>query len=172
MMERSATTPGLRDAWRDVNQRYAHFSGIRDTMAKQGAGGADKLNTGFIPASQYGATIRARNPDAWAGSTQHDHVNFARAGAAIIPDPVQNSGTAQRSFVQNAVTGFGNSAKPTAAVAGTGVVAHGGLGGILSSIPFYPSIAATVGPAAAVRAWHGRVLPPDQLGILAAQTQR
>jgi hypothetical protein len=165
VMERSAP-PGVADAWRDVNQRYAAFSAIKDTMQKQGGGGADKLNTNFIPASQYGDVVRNRYPEQWVRDTGRDWIDFARAAKAIVPDPIPNSGTAQRSFVQNMIT----TPFTTIAKGASGSLAGGAAAGGAGAAHYFEPVSMTLGPYLAARAWYGQRLPADQLGILAAQS--
>lgn len=149
--------PGLSDAWRDLNRRYAAFSVIEDTMA---TAGQEKLRTGFIPPQGIGAQVRMRDPRAWA-EERTPMTELARAGAAILPDPVPNSGTAQRSFAQDLATGFSRS-WPTGA-AGAGAVGTGMLGtaGTMAG--------ALAGPYAAQRMWYGRQYTMPETAMIGAR---
>ena len=159
-MERSAGSPELKDKWRDLNRRYAVFSRIEDAM---GSAGQEKLGTGFIPPVQLAAAERRRiGPQQYAeGGT--DFTELVRAGASVIPNPVPNSGTAQRSFVQNLLTGARSSAAPTAA--------GGALGGVLGFDPV-STLAALGGPYATSKGYYGRKIPLPVLGLLGAQAGR
>lgn len=157
-MERSAQNPELRQAWNDVNRRYALFSRIEDTMARAGN---DKLNTGFIPPQQIGAVERARNPQQWVEGGNR-FTDLVRSGAAVLPDPVPNSGTAQRTFVQDLLTG-GKRGAPVAA-AGAGVQAAG-----LATIDPILSLGL---PYFAARQWHAPNLTREQQLILGIQAGR
>ena len=159
-MERSAGSPELKDKWRDLNRRYSVFSRIEDAM---GAAGQEKLGTGFIPPAQLAAAERRRiGPQQYAeGGT--DFTELVRAGASVIPNPVPNSGTAQRSFVQNLLTGARSSAAPTAA--------GGALGGVLGFDPV-SILAALGGPYATSKGYYGRKIPLPVLGLLGAQAGR
>ena len=159
-MERSAGGPELKDKWRDLNRRYAVFSRIEDAM---GTAGQDKLGTGFIPPAQLAAAERRRiGPQQYAeGGT--DFTELVRAGASVIPNPVPNSGTAQRSFVQNLLTGARSSAAPTAA--------GGAVGGVLGFDPV-SILAALGGPYATSKGYYGRKIPLPVLGLLGAQAGR
>ena len=159
-MERSAGSPELKDKWRDLNRRYAVFSRIEDAM---GMAGQEKLGTGFIPPAQLAAAERRRiGPQQYAEGGS-DFTELVRAGASVIPNPVPNSGTAQRSFVQNLLTGARSSAAPTAA--------GGALGGVLGFDPV-STLAALGGPYATSAGYYGRKIPLPVLGLLSAQAGR
>jgi hypothetical protein len=156
-MERSAPE-GLRDEWRTLNKQYAIFSRIEDTMARAGN---DKLNTGFIPPQQIGAVERARNPRQWVEGG-NDFTNLVRAGAGVLPDPVPNSGTAQRSFVQDLLTGGKRGA---AAGAGYGAAQASGVTAI------DPALALGL-PYLVSKGWYAPRLRPEIQGLLGAQAIR
>jgi hypothetical protein len=159
-MERSAGGPELKDKWRDLNRRYAVFSRIEDAM---GTAGQEKLGTGFIPPAQLAAAERRRiGPQQYAEGGS-DFTELVRAGASVIPNPVPNSGTAQRSFVQNLLTGARSSAAPTAA--------GGAVGGVLGFDPV-SILAALGGPYATSAGYYGRKIPLPVLGLLSAQAGR
>jgi hypothetical protein len=156
-MERSAPDANLRAAWNDVNRRYMVFSRIEDTMARAGA---DKLNTGFIPPQQLAAVERARNPRQWVEGGDR-LTDIARAGSAVLPDPVPNSGTAQRTFAQDLLTGASRS--KWAAAGGAAGQAMGVL----------PDPIMTLGlPYFAARQWHAPNLTREQQIILGIQSGR
>ena len=157
-MERSAGSPDLRNAWQDVNRRYAIFSRIEDTMARAGQ---DKLNTGFIPPQQIAAVERGRNPQMWAEGG-NPFTDFVRAGAAILPDPVPNSGTTQRSFAQDILTGGKRGAPAVAA----GSAAQG-----LGVATIDPLLSLGI-PYAVARQWYGAPMRPELQGLLGAQAAK
>lgn len=157
-MERSADSPELRQAWQNLNQRYAIFSRVEDAMARAGN---EKLNTGFIPAQQIASVVRGRDPTRWVEG-QDDFTNLVRAGAAIIPDPVPNSGTAQRSFYQDLLTG-GKRGAPAAAAAGTAQ----GLG--IAALEPVTSLGL---PYMASRAWYAQPYGREVTGLLGGQAIR
>lgn len=154
-MERSAPE-GLRDQWKELNRQYMVFSRIEDTM---GRAGQDKLNTGFIPPQQIGAVERGRNPRQWAegGSPFTD---FVRAGAAVLPDPVPNSGTAQRSFVQDLLTG-GKRGAPAAVAGGAAQAA-----GVTALDPTMSLLL----PYIVSKGWYAPRMAPEVQGLLAARS--
>jgi hypothetical protein len=154
-MERSTNSPELRDAWQNLNQRYAIFSRVEDAMARAGN---EKLNTGFISPRQIASVVSGRDPTRWVEG-RDDFTNLVRAGAAIIPDPVPNSGTAQRSFYQDLLTG-GKRGAPAAAAAGTAQ----GLG-----VAALEPITALGLPYLASRAWYGQPYSREVTGLLGAQ---
>lgn len=157
-MERSAENPDQRAAWSDLNRRYALFSRIEDTMARAGN---DKLNTGFIPPQQIGAVERGRNPQQWVEGGNR-FTDLVRAGAAVLPDPVPNSGTAQRTFVQDLLTG-GKRGAPLAAAGGAAQAAG------MASID--PIISLGL-PYFAARQWHAPNLSREQQILLGIQSGR
>jgi hypothetical protein len=100
-MERSTTNPELSATWADANRRYANLMRIEDAMKMAGQ---EKLNTGFVPPQQIATVVRTANPRAWVeGGNQF--TELVRAGAATLPNPTPRSGTAERSFMQDLVTG-------------------------------------------------------------------
>lgn len=159
-MERAAGSRELRDAWKDVNRRYMVFSRIEDTMARAGN---DKLNTGFLPPQQLAAVERGRNPRQFVEGGD-PLTDLARAGAAVLPDPVPNSGTAQRSYAQDLLTGGGR-------VLGTrqGNVSGAAQGGAVTFIDPVTSLAL---PYFAAKAWHAPNLTREQQIMLGIQSGR
>lgn len=150
----------LADAWRETNRQYAIFSRVKDAMGN--ATGRDKLNTGFIPASALAQEERRSiGPQAYAMSDD-PFTQLVRAGQAVLPDPVPNSGTAQRSFAQNILTGAGRGA-PAAAAAGGAQAA-----GVAAIDPFL-SLALPYGVS---RAWYARANPSDVMGLLGMSSLR
>ena len=154
-MERAAPE-GLKEEWRDVNRKYAIFSRIEDTMARAGQ---DKLNTGFIPPQQIAAVERVRNPRAFVEGGD-PFTDLVRAGAAVLPDPVPNSGTAQRTFAQDILTG-GKRGAPVAAAGGAANVAGvAAIDPLLSlGIPYFVA-----------KQWYAPRLSPEMQGILGIQS--
>jgi hypothetical protein len=153
----------LAQAWKDLNRDYALFSRVREAMGS--ATGKDKLNTGFIPPSALAQTERASlGPEAY-GMAQDPFTRLVRAGEAIIPNPTPNSGTAQRSFAQNVLTGARTSGTTTAGLgAGAGGAAAAGL--------VDPVVSATLGlglPYVSSKLWFGRPIPPERQGLLGLQ---
>jgi hypothetical protein len=155
LVERSAG-PGLADQWRDLNRRYAVFSIIEDTLA---TAGQEKIRTGFIPPQGLGAQVRASDRRAWA-EERNPFAELTRAGAGILPDPVPNSGTPQRSMAQDVATGFSRSWGPALAGAGAAGV---GLGSAATAG------AALVGPYAASRLWYGRQYTMPEAAMIGAR---
>lgn len=156
-MERSAPA-GMRDEWRDLNRKYAIFSRVEDTMARAGQ---DKLNTGFIPPQQLAAVERVRNPRAFVEGGD-PFTDYVRAAAAVLPDPVPNSGTAQRSFMQDLLTG-GKRGAPAAAAGGAAQAA-----GIAAIDPLL-----SLGiPYLTAKQWYGRPMMADMQGLLGLQALR
>ncbi|MFO0292687.1 MAG: hypothetical protein ACK51F_05050 [Rhodospirillales bacterium] len=156
LVERSAG-PGQADAWRDLNRRYAVFSVIEDTMA---TAGQEKIRTGFIPPAGLGNQVRGRDGRAWA-EERNPFAELTRAGAGILPDPVPNSGTAQRSFATDLATGFSRSLPAAGAGIGAGAVGLGGL---------YSAGAALAGPYAASRMWYGRNYTMPEAAMIGARS--
>lgn len=150
----------LADAWRETNRQYAVFSRIKEAMGN--ATGRDKLQTGYVPPSAIAQTERASlGPDAYALS-RDPFTRFVRAGASVLPDPVPNSGTAQRSWAQNMLTTPG-----MAVTGGQGALAAGGAA--FSPIAGAAPIAL---PYLASRAWYAQPTSGNMLGLLAAQSLR
>ena len=177
LMERSAQrtqqttlpTPGgaqtlsgqdLADLWQTTNRQYAIFSRIKDAMGN--ATGRDKLNTGFVPASALAQEQRSNLGKDRYAMAQDPFTQLVRAGQAVLPDPVPNSGTTQRSFMQNLLTG-GQRGAPAAA-AGAGANAAG-----IAAID--PTLALAL-PYGISRAWYARANPRDVMGLLGVQSLR
>jgi hypothetical protein len=154
-VETAPTNPGLRDRWADVNRRYYAFSRIEDTMQMAGQ---DKLNTGFIPPRQFASVIQRSDPRAWV-EERGDLQRIARAGAAILPDPIPNSGTAQRAFAQDILTGGKRSIPVTTAT----------VGAEYAGIPLLDPLLMLGGPYAASRLWYGQRYSPGAQAVIGGQ---
>jgi hypothetical protein len=155
----------LAERWRELNREYALFSRVREAMGGA-AGGRDKINTGFIPPGAIAQAERASlGPEAY-GMAQDPFTRLVRAGEAVLPNPTPNSGTAQRSFAQNLLTGARTSAAPTAALgAGGGGAAAAGMLDPVTGLAMSLGI-----PYAASRLWYGRPLTMERQGILGLQS--
>jgi hypothetical protein len=103
LVERQAS-PEIANAWRQVNREYAIFKAIEDSMLDPSQ---VTLNTNFINPRKIGNIQMKLRSDEW---TQGDEAsdsftNLVKAGMALIPDPIPNSGTAQRMFAQDILQG-------------------------------------------------------------------
>jgi len=159
LMERNALTskkPDLAGDWKELKRQFMVFKRVEDTM---GRAGDEKLNTGFIPPKTLASVERGRDTQRWAQSST-PFTTFTRAGSAILPNPIPNSGTAQRSFVQDFITGGKRG------IAGLGA---GALGQALG-VPLLNTGASLLGPYAVSRSWYGAPVPPRTLGILGARS--
>lgn len=154
-MQRSSPA-GLAQQAKDLDKQFAIFSRIKDTMKRAGE---EKLNTGFIPAKQLASVLTGKDPDRWVTGTD-DFTRFARAGAAVLPNPIPNSGTAQRSFTQDLITGGRRGAPALGAGAATQTLGYSVI----------DPISALLGPYAVSRAWYGRPVSQELLGILGARS--
>jgi hypothetical protein len=169
LMERSAKSTkllpngqpidfNLADAWKNLNRDYARFARVREAMGS--ASGTDKLNTGFIPPKALAQAERSSiGPEAYATSSD-PFTQFIRAGEAVIPNPTPNSGTAQRSFAQDLITG-GKRGAPAVAAGGAAQAAG------ISLLDPTLSLALPYGVS---RAWYAQRLPNDVQGLLAARS--
>ena len=169
LMERSAKSTkllpngqpidfNLADAWKNLNRDYARFARVREAMGS--ASGTDKLNTGFIPPKALAQAERSSiGPETYATSSD-PFTQFIRAGEAVIPNPTPNSGTAQRSFAQDLITG-GKRGAPAVAAGGAAQAAG------ISLLDPTLSLALPYGVS---RAWYAQRLPNDVQGLLAARS--
>jgi hypothetical protein len=147
----------LSDAWRETNRQYAVFSRIKDAMGN--ATGREKLNTGFIPPSALAAEQRANiGKDAYA-MARDPFTELVRAGAGVLPDPVPNSGTAQRSFMQDLLTG----GKRGAPLAGAGAALHG------TGVAVIDPLTALSIPWAVANRWYAAPHSWGVMGLLGAR---
>ena len=103
MVERQAS-PEIANAWRQTNREYAIFKAIEDSMLDPSQ---VTLNTNFVNPRKIGnIQMKVRSREWTQGNEDEDNfTNLVKAGAAIIPDPIPNSGTAQRMFAQDILTG-------------------------------------------------------------------
>ncbi len=103
MVERQAS-PEVANGWRQTNREYAIFKAIEDSMLDPSQ---VTLNTNFVNPRKIGNIQLKVRPREWTqGSEDEDSfTNLVKAGAALIPDPIPNSGTAQRMFAQDILTG-------------------------------------------------------------------
>lgn len=101
-------------AWQEARQQYATLKTVSKAM-ESSAG-----NSGDIPASQLRTAVKQANPYTFPrGDGQLN--DLARIGEQFVRDKNPNSGTAQRLFIQNLLTGGA-----TGAVAGGAAYGAGG----------------------------------------------
>ena len=126
------------------------------------------LNTGFVNPRKIGNIQMKLRADEW---TQGDEAadsftNLVKAGAALIPDPIPNSGTAQRMLAQDILQGgrqmFSSPAGPVVGAA-QGVAGVGSMGAAATALD--PITAITV-PYLASQFWYGNA--PQSLRPIAA----
>lgn len=164
LVERQAS-PELANAWRQANREYAIFKAIEDAMLDPSQ---MTLNTGFVNPRKIGNIQMKLRADEW---TQGDEAadsftNLVKAGAALIPDPIPNSGTAQRMFAQDILQGgrqmFSSPAGPVVGAA-QGAAGAGAMGAAATALD--PITAGAV-PYLASRFWYGNA--PQSLRPIAA----
>ena len=151
VMERSS---GAADAaaWREVRGQYKNLLALERAATAAGEAGAQ----GFISPSALRGAVVNQGRRAYAQG-QGDLADLARAGEGVMK-PLPNSGTAQRNYVQGALTGGGFMAGGLA----------GGLAGILG-----PAIAGRALMSAPMQAYLSNQLIPNlQRGLLAVPDQR
>jgi hypothetical protein len=146
----------LRQAWQDLDREYALFSRVREAMGS--ATGRDKLNTGFIPPTALAQAERASlTPEAFATSND-PFTRLVRAGQ-LLPNPVPNSGTAQRTMVQDVLTG----ARLNPRNAAGGAAAQTGVATLAP-------VTALALPYAVSRAWYADPLSRASQGLLGVRS--
>jgi hypothetical protein len=164
LVERQAS-PEIAGAWRQVNREYAIFKAIEDAMLDPSQ---MTLNTGFVNPRKIGNIQMKLRASEW---TQGDEAadsftNLVKAGAALIPDPIPNSGTAQRMFAQDILQGgrqmFSSPAGPVVGAA-QGAAGAGAMGAAATALD--PITAGAV-PYLASRFWYGDA--PQSLRPIAA----
>lgn len=103
LMEQN-TPPAIAKEWRRVNREYAIFKTLEESMLDPSQ---VTINTAFINPRVVARVEKTQMPESWTrGDPDVDSFsNLVKAGAGIIPDPVPNSGTAQRMFAQDLLTG-------------------------------------------------------------------
>jgi hypothetical protein len=151
----------LADAWRETNRNYAIFSRITEAMGS--STGRDKLNTGFVPPSAIAQAERASLGERQFSMSPDPFTRLVRAGVGVLPDPIPNSGTAQRSFAQNILTGGANAASKPAGGAATG--------GMMALDPIAGGAALGL-PYLASSAWYAQPTSKGMLGLMASQSLR
>lgn len=163
LVERQAS-PELANAWRQTNREYAIFKAIEDAMLDPSQ---MTLNTGFVNPRKIGNIQMKLRSNEWTqGDESADSfTNLVKAGAALIPDPIPNSGTAQRMFAQDILQGgrqmFSSPAGPVVGAA-QGVAGVGSMGAAATALD--PFTAGAV-PYLASRFWYGNA--PESLSPIA-----
>ena len=148
----------IGEAWKNLNRDYARFARVREAMGS--ASGTDKLNTGFIPPKALAQAERTSiGPETYATSSD-PFTQLVRSGEAVIPNPTPNSGTAQRSFAQDLLTG-GKRGAPAVAAGGAAQAAG------ISLVD--PTLSLGV-PWLVSKGWYAPRLPGDVQGLLAARS--
>lgn len=93
--------PENRGAWQNARRQYANLK----TISKAATGGGQAGAAGDIaPAQLYSATKQGAGTDQFARG-RGDMNQLARAGQAFLRPSIPNSGTAERTFWQNMMTG-------------------------------------------------------------------
>jgi hypothetical protein len=157
--QKAPAARNLAQEWKDLDRDYAIFSRVREAMGS--STGKDKLNTGFIPPTALAQVQRASmGPDVYSTSSD-PFTRLVRAGEAIIPNPIANSGTAQRSAAQNVLTG--GRLLSTTGEGRVGALAQGGAA-------FLEPIGAAALPYFAARQWYAPPISPQLRGILGLQS--
>jgi len=164
LVERQAS-PELANAWRQANREYAIFKAIEDSMLDPSQ---VTLNTGFINPRKIGNIQMKLRSDEWTqGDEDADSfTNLVKAGMALIPDPIPNSGTAQRMFAQDILQGgrqmFNSPAGPLvgAAQGAAGMTGVGAAASVLDPITAFGV------PYLGSRFWYGDA--PQSLRPIAA----
>lgn len=165
LMEQN-TPPQIAQRWRDTNRQYAIFKTVEASMLDPSQ---QTLNTGFINPRVVAREQRMQMPDEWTrGDPGIDSfTNLVKAGAGIIPDPIPNSGTAQRMFAQDVITGgrqmFNNPAGPIVGMAqgASGVAAQAAASAL-------DPITGLALPAATSRFWFRQPQKDTQIALPAA----
>lgn len=130
---------------REIDTRYARFKQLENIFNRVGGSEASE---GFIPFASL-----ARESSKGGGK---DWEQLARAGAAVIPDRVPNSATAQRNYMLQALTGGGLMFDPVSTTAALGAsrvlanqMAKGRAPNVMSLMrpPNIPQNALTVSPS-------------------------
>jgi len=98
------TPPEIAQQWRQINREYAIFKTIEKSMLDPSQ---KTINSGFINPRIIAREQKSQLPDEWTrGDPDLDNfTNLVKSGVGIIPDPIPNSGTAQRMFAQDLLTG-------------------------------------------------------------------
>jgi hypothetical protein len=158
------TAPQVAQAWRDTNRQYAIFSTIKNAMRETRQ---ETLNTNYInPRKLANLQEKARRREWIMGDPDADtFTNLVKAGAALIPDPIPNSGTAQRMFAQDILQGgqrmFGS--RDVSPLTGAAAMAGGGaVGGAVEPISLLGV------PYVASRMYYGAGAPGAQASMTAA----
>jgi len=158
------TPPQVAQAWRDTNRQYAIFSTIKNAMRETRQ---ETLNTNYInPRKLANLQEKARRREWIMGDPNADtFTNLVKAGTALIPDPIPNSGTAQRMFAQDILQGgqrmFGS--RDVSPLTGAAAVAGGGaVGGAVEPISLLGV------PYVASRMYYGAGSPSAQASMTAA----
>jgi len=158
------TAPQVAQAWRDTNRQYAIFSTIKNAMRETRQ---ETLNTNYInPRKLANLQEKARRREWIMGDPDADtFTNLVKAGVALIPDPIPNSGTAQRMFAQDILQGgqrmFGS--RDVSPLTGAAAMAGGGaVGGAVEPISLLGV------PYVTSRMYYGAGAPGAQASMTAA----
>lgn len=161
-MERSVPAP-LRSQWDQTRGEYANLKTIMKAMSGQGT---MQAQGDISPSALYGAARNAVSKDQFTRGAG-DLNDLARAGQLFIKDQIPNSGTAQRSMIQNLLTGGGG------AGLGVGGMVAGGIPGAVGALATPPLVQALmqskVGKAYLTNQFAAGMGPKMTPALLAAQ---
>lgn len=175
LMEQN-TPPKIAQQWREINRQYAIFKTIEESMLDPSQ---QTLNTNFINPKVVAREQKSALPSEWTRGdpTIDSFTNLVKAGAALIPDPIPNSGTAQRMLAQDLLTGGGQMFGLTGGGTGLqrlGQFARGGVGTAASVTAVDPVLGLGV-PNLVSRTWYRQPQPSTPVAAPSAiqsQTQR
>jgi hypothetical protein len=158
----------LKGEWNKVRKQYSALKSISKAMASAGSGATE----GNIPPAQLASSIRqAMGTDQYSRGAG-DLNDLARVGKQFLQPKTPNSGTAQRNFMQNVLTGGGGigayllTHDPMLAVGGAAAGAAA------------PAVASRIYNSRPVAAYltnnlvKGPKLSKEMLGIIAAEQQK
>lgn len=167
VMETNAP-PKVAQAWRDTNRQYAIFSTIKDAMRNTNQ---ETLNTGYVNPRILARLQQKERSNEWimGNPAEDSFTNLVKAGAALIPDPIPNSGTAQRTAMTDILQGgqraFGQgSPMQGAATTAAGLAATGGMGFVDPTL----GVMSVLGPRTAAQLYYGGGSPSAGAGMAAA----
>jgi hypothetical protein len=96
-----SVTPQNADAWNEARRQYANLKTISQAVTGGGQAGA----IGDIAPAQLYSAVRASAGRDQFGRGGGELNDLARAGQSFLRNPIGNSGTAERTFWQNLMTG-------------------------------------------------------------------
>lgn len=160
--------PALKPEWQELNRQYGNYKTIEKAMNST----TNAASAGFIPPTGLSQAVQQSRPGQFSRGAGEMN-DLARVGTTFVRDPVPNSGTPERGFLQDLLTGRSlmtmGGVGGGATMAGASPVASAAMAGAALAAPKLAQVAYQSGPVQSyLRQSGGAIGPKTDKELLAA----